>query len=75
MNIIIQLLEIQKKCEFYAYGSSNEYYKKDKTWIETDVEIRKLKNEKALLITQLECNPKNSIEYKEAYEKLQKLFK
>lgn len=63
------------KCELYAFRSSLDYFKKDKKWIEADLEIRKLKNEKALLITALECNPKNSTEYKEAYKKLQKLFK
>ena len=31
--------------------------------------------ERSLLITELECNPKNSVEYKVAYTKLQKLFK
>ena len=63
------------KCELYAFADSQECYKKDKKWIEVGIEIRKLKNEKSLLITGLECNSKNSTEYKEAYKKLQKLFK
>lgn len=63
------------KCEFYSFGSTQECYKKDKKWIEADIEIKKLKKERSLLIAELECNPKNSTEYKEAYKKLQKLFK
>lgn len=65
-------LELQ--CELYRYRNDTSY-RKDEKWIELEEKIIKLKKERSLLITGLECNPKNSIEYKDAYIKLQKLFK
>lgn len=62
------------ECSLYSFYNFKSY-ENDEEWIECNTLISKLRNERALLITQLECNPKNSAEYKEAYKKLQELFK
>ena len=61
-------------CELYKYRNDTSY-KENERWIQYEEELKKLKKERSLLIAELECNPKNSTEYKEAYKKLQKLFK
>ena len=61
-------------CELYKYRNDTTY-KKNEYYIKYEEELIKLKKERSLLIAELECNPKNSTEYKEAYKKLQKLFK
>lgn len=66
-------IKLDLDCKIYSFAEIYEY-KKDKKWIEAEIEIKKLRNQRALLITQLECNPKNSSEYKKAYEEMQKLF-
>ena len=65
---------LELRCELYRYRNDTSYRNQEK-WIEYEDKIIKLKKERSLLITMLECNPKNSPEYKEAYKKLQKLFK
>ena len=62
------------RCELYRYRNDTNYRNYEK-WNEYEEKLKKLKKERSLLITMLECNPKNSIEYKDAYTKLQKLFK
>lgn len=67
-------VRLDLECKIYTYADI-DIYKKNKKWIEAEIEIKKLRNERALLIAELECNPKNSAEYKEAFKRLQKLFK
>lgn len=63
------------RCKLYSYWDSRKEFQKDKKWNELVEEIGKLRNERALLVAELECNPKNSVEYRKAYDRLQKLFK
>lgn len=65
---------LELKCELYRYRNDTSY-RNHELWIEYEEKLIKLKKERSLLITELECNPKNSTEYKEAFKKLQKLFK